>query len=221
MAGVDDRGSDHRLGSVAVDICRLPSFADRGYLFSKPLGLLIVATIAWLFASFSVIGFNAITVGIGIVLLALGSFAIFWKIGDEIVVFMKANWKTIAVAELIFLVAFLAFLAIRLANPDLWHAWRGGEKTDGLRLSERHHTIDHNAALRSMVRRWISQLLLLWPVHRRFADPHDWNHSIGRIQLGGTANFRADCDFRLHDRLQLGRHGDAGPAARSASAKSR
>ena len=103
-------------------------FADRGYLFSKPLGLLIVATIAWLFASFSVIGFSAITVGIGIILLAAVSFAIFWKIGDEIVIFMKANWKTIAVAELVFLVAFLAFLAIRLANPDLWHAWRGGEK---------------------------------------------------------------------------------------------
>ena len=103
-------------------------FADRGYLFSKPLGLLIVATIAWLFASFSVIGFSAITVGIGIILLAAVSFAIFWKIGDEIVIFMKTNWKTIAVAELVFLVAFLAFLAIRLANPDLWHAWRGGEK---------------------------------------------------------------------------------------------
>ena len=103
-------------------------FHDRGYLFSKPLGLLIVATIAWLLSSFSIIGFNPISIGIGIVSVALISFAIFWKLGDEIVIFMKARWKTIALAELLFLLAFLAFLAIRLANPDLWHAWRGGEK---------------------------------------------------------------------------------------------
>ena len=103
-------------------------FHDRGYLFSKPLGLLIVATIAWLLSSFSLIGFNPVSIGIGIISLAIVSFVIFWNLGDEIVLFMKARWKTIAVAELIFLLAFLAFLAIRLANPDLWHAWRGGEK---------------------------------------------------------------------------------------------
>ena len=103
-------------------------FHDRGYLLSKPLGLLIVATIAWLLSSFSIIGFNPVSIGIGIVSLALVSGAIFWRLGDEIVIFMKARWKTIAIAELIFLLAFLAFLAVRLANPDLWHAWRGGEK---------------------------------------------------------------------------------------------
>ncbi len=103
-------------------------FHDRGYLFSKPLGLLIVATIAWLLSSFSLIGFNPVSIGIGIISLAIVSFVIFWHLGDEIVIFMKARWKTLAVAELIFLLAFLLFLAIRIANPDLWHAWRGGEK---------------------------------------------------------------------------------------------
>ena len=103
-------------------------FHDRGYLFAKPIGILFVATIAWLLASFSIIGFTALSVGIGIILLATVSFVIFWKLGDEIVVFMRAHWRTIAVAEAIFLIAFFVFLAIRLANPDLWHAWRGGEK---------------------------------------------------------------------------------------------
>ena len=101
---------------------------DRGYLFAKPIGILIVATIAWLLASYGIIGFSAFSVGVGIVALAIVSFIIFWKLGDEILIFTKAHWRTIAIAELIFLLAFLAFLAIRLANPDLWHAWRGGEK---------------------------------------------------------------------------------------------
>lgn len=101
---------------------------DRGYLFSKPLGLLIVATIAWLLASFGILGFSALSVAVSILALALVSLVVLSRIGEEIWYFVKANLKTIAIAEAIFLVAFLAFLAIRLANPDLWHAWRGGEK---------------------------------------------------------------------------------------------
>ena len=101
---------------------------DRGYLFSKPLGLLIVATIAWLFASLGVMGFSVLSVAVSFSLLALVSLTIMWRIGDEIIIWFKANLKTIAIAELVFFAAFLLLLGIRLANPDLWHAWRGGEK---------------------------------------------------------------------------------------------
>ena len=123
---------------VAVQLISLAAFPltyvlfrplmDRGYLFSKPLGLLIVATLAWLLASFNIIGFSALSVGISVLLLAIISLAIFWKLGDEIVIFVKARLNSIAIGELIFISAFLLFFAIRLANPDLWHAWRGGEK---------------------------------------------------------------------------------------------
>ncbi len=101
---------------------------DRGYFFSKPLGILLVATFAWLMASVGVLGFSAFSVGGSILLLAFINLLILWRLRDEIVAYAKAHWKTFAIAEVIFLVAFLAFLAIRLANPDLWHAWRGGEK---------------------------------------------------------------------------------------------
>ena len=118
-----------------ISACAIPltylvfrPLTDRGYLFSKPLGLLIVATIAWLFASFGVMGFSVLSVAVSFALLALVSLIIMWRIGDEVIIWFKANLKTIAVAELIFLAAFLLLLAIRLANPDLWHAWRGGEK---------------------------------------------------------------------------------------------
>ncbi len=103
-------------------------FHDRGYLFSKPLGILIIATTAWLLASFNIVGFGTLSLAIGMLLMVIVSMSIFWQLRDEIVIFVKSRWKTIAIAEIVFLLAFLLFLAIRLANPDLWHAWRGGEK---------------------------------------------------------------------------------------------
>ena len=75
-------------------------------MFSKPLGLLIVATIAWLLASFGILGFSALSVGISILVLALVSLVVLWRLGDEIWYFVKAHWRTIAIAEAIFLVAF-------------------------------------------------------------------------------------------------------------------
>ena len=40
----------------------------------------------------------------------------------------KRHWKYIASVEALFIAAYLAFVLVRAANPDLWHAWRGGEK---------------------------------------------------------------------------------------------
>ena len=40
----------------------------------------------------------------------------------------EAPWKYLASVELIFIAAYLVFVLVRAANPDLWHAWRGGEK---------------------------------------------------------------------------------------------
>ena len=46
----------------------------------------------------------------------------------ELVEFVRRRWPVLAVGEVIFLAAFLSFVLLRMANPDLWHPWRGGEK---------------------------------------------------------------------------------------------
>ena len=116
------------LAAVPLSYWIFRPLPDRGYLFSKPLGLLLVATIAWLLASYGVLGFSALSVGLSIAGLAAVSAFIAWRLRAEMLTYFRANIRMIAIAEAIFLVAFLVFFAIRLANPDLWHAWRGGEK---------------------------------------------------------------------------------------------
>ena len=102
--------------------------ADRGWLFSKGLGLLIVGLIVWLLSSLELMAFTrtAVIVGTG-GLLAVSAALLILRLG-EIRAFFREHWKAVLIGELVFLVAFGAFIAVRMANPDLWHPFRGGEK---------------------------------------------------------------------------------------------
>jgi len=104
------------------------SLADRGWLLAKALGLLVIGFAAWLMASLEIMPFGRASVAVAAI--ATGVFAIIAAMANraEIVRFFRERWKTVAIAELIFLAAFFAFVVIRMANPDLWHPWRGGEK---------------------------------------------------------------------------------------------
>lgn len=101
---------------------------DRGYLFAKPLGILLVGLVAWLLASLQWIEFSrgSIALGLGLLALAsLGALAGHWR---DMADFVRRRWRTLLAAEALFLAAFLAFTLVRMANPDLWHPFRGGEK---------------------------------------------------------------------------------------------
>ena len=104
------------------------SLADRGWLLAKALGLLVIGFAAWLMASLEIMPFGRASVAVAAI--ATGVFAIIAAMANraEIVRFFRERWKTVALAELIFLAAFFAFVVVRMANPDLWHPWRGGEK---------------------------------------------------------------------------------------------
>ena len=102
--------------------------ADRGWTLAKPLGLLAIGLAVWLMASLEIIPFGRTPIilaaaGLGV----LSAFALVFN-RAAMLDFFRNRWKTIAAAEMVFLAAFLAFLLIRMANPDLWHPWRGGEK---------------------------------------------------------------------------------------------
>ncbi len=116
------------LFAVPLAFVLFQAFPDRGYLLAKPLGLLIAATVTWLLASAGILEFGFGGALAGLIVLGVLSGLAIWHRGSEMRLFFRTHLRTIAISEVIFLAAFLSFLAIRFANPDLWHPWRGGEK---------------------------------------------------------------------------------------------
>ena len=101
---------------------------DRGIILARVLGLLLVSYVAWLLVSLGWIDFSRASVYLGFLVVgSLSSLALatHWR---EIKGFLVQHWRLLLMGEVLFLVAFLGFVALRAANPDLWHPWRGGEK---------------------------------------------------------------------------------------------
>ena len=101
---------------------------DRGIVLARILGLLAVCWVAWLGVSLGWIDFSRGAVYLGMAVVAVVSGATLWFQRQEIWGFVRSQWRLIVFGEALFLLAFLAFVAIRYFNPDLWHPYRGGEK---------------------------------------------------------------------------------------------
>ena len=101
---------------------------DRGIVLARILGLLAVSYFSWALVSLGWAEFSRSVFYIGLLILASLSIAVLVFRWREIWSFLVHHWRSLLFAEALFLACFLAFVAVRAANPDLWHAWRGGEK---------------------------------------------------------------------------------------------
>jgi YYY domain-containing protein len=101
---------------------------DRGIILARVLGLLVVAYVTWLVVSLGWVTFSRTSILLGFLVLASLSALVLAARWREIKGFLAGHWRLLLIGEGLFLVAFLAFAAIRAANPDLWHPFRGGEK---------------------------------------------------------------------------------------------
>jgi YYY domain-containing protein len=106
----------------------LPALRDRGWGLTKAVGVLALSYVVWLPASVGIWPYERATVWVTFGILAVAGGAVAWWKRDALRAFFRERWRLIAITEAITLVAFLAFAAIRAADPDLWHIYRGGEK---------------------------------------------------------------------------------------------
>ena len=116
------------LAALPLAIFLFRPLPDRGIILARILGILGVCYVAWLLASLGWVGFSRGSVLVGILVVAFLSGLVLATKWQEVKAFLVRNWRLLAIEEVIFLAAFLAFVAIRMADPDLWHPFRGGEK---------------------------------------------------------------------------------------------
>ncbi|MGB7339242.1 MAG: DUF2298 domain-containing protein, partial [Phototrophicaceae bacterium] len=105
-----------------------PMLADRGYGFAKIMGMLLIGWIAWFASNFRVPMWSQ--TGLLIVLLALVMLSAYlaYVRRIELTTFIQAHWQRLLTIEILSLILFVAFIFVRLSNPDLWHHPMGGEK---------------------------------------------------------------------------------------------
>lgn len=101
---------------------------DRGWGFSKLLGLLLVAWLVWFPSSFRLVPFTSAAVAGAFALVAAAGAAVAWRRRVALRAFARSRWRLIVASEALFVAGFLLFTWIRALDPDLWHIYRGGEK---------------------------------------------------------------------------------------------
>lgn len=117
------------LGLIVYPLVRLalPGLSDRGYPFSRLVGMLLLTFFVWLAGSLG-IDYSRLTILAALLLIFVAALVLLLLdrrlVKDE----LKRNWKNILVVEALSLLVFLVFLYIRYKNPDLWHPYKGGEK---------------------------------------------------------------------------------------------
>ncbi|CAN5784954.1 hypothetical protein BH23CHL4_BH23CHL4_06610 [soil metagenome] len=118
------------LALAALPLCwrilhRLP---DHGYAVSKTVGLLGAGFVAWILASLHIMSFGRLAVVFGVLAVAAISVIVSGGNWRRLFADLRSSWRTVLVAEVLFLGAFVFFVWLRSQNPDLWHPARGGEK---------------------------------------------------------------------------------------------
>lgn len=106
----------------------LRGLSDRGYLFAKTLGLLLLAYCCWLLSNWRLVAFSHLSTLLVIGLLASVALLIVLWLRRTLWAFLRERWRLLLFEECLFTLALLLFVVIRSFDPDLWHPVLGGEK---------------------------------------------------------------------------------------------
>ena len=98
----------------------LPRLPDRGYAFTRIIGLLLWGYLFWLLASLGVLRNNigGLLLSLGI-LIALSLWAIRKIDVNGIKEWLKTNKRTVIGIEILFLIAYIFMVIVRAANPEI------------------------------------------------------------------------------------------------------
>jgi len=101
---------------------------DRGYLLARMLGWLLGGWLLWWLASIGLALNTVANAWLTVGVLAIFGLFVAIRQGAEIRAYLRTHWPLILAGEALFALAYLFFVLIRMANPDIWQPWFGGEK---------------------------------------------------------------------------------------------
>lgn len=106
----------------------MPGLADRSYPLSRMFSLLAAAWVSWMLARSNIVPWGSWSAIIGLAATAALSAALVYPRRHEFLAWLRARRRHLTFIEIMLAVLFIAFVLIRLGNPDLWHPSKGGEK---------------------------------------------------------------------------------------------
>jgi YYY domain-containing protein len=118
------------LAALPLTVGIFGALPDRGYALARPVGVLLLAWLSWMLTSLTPLGYTRQTIILALALIALVSLGSLLLRGQRrrMIDLLRTQWRLVLVTELLFLAFFALLWLIRWGNPDLWHAWKGGEK---------------------------------------------------------------------------------------------
>ena len=101
---------------------------DRGYGLARTAGWLLVGWVHWMAVSLGLWQNRLAPLALICAGLILAGAGAWWIQRRRIGAFWAGRRRLLLGEEGLFALAFLAFVGIRILNPDLWQPWNGGEK---------------------------------------------------------------------------------------------
>ena len=108
------------LAAFPLALYLLPRLADRGFTLSKPLGILLVSYLFWVLGLAHIPTVQPIAIALVLLMAALSAY-IAYRNFDALRDFITREWRTIVIAEAIFLVFFIGWTLFRSYDPFINH----------------------------------------------------------------------------------------------------
>jgi len=118
------------LGWAAWPVCFtiFASLRDRGYFVSRMAGWLAAGWLLWYLTSYGIAANTIIHAWLCAGVVAVVGIVFAVREHAAMGRFLVEKWPMLVAGETGVTLAYVAFLLIRMANPDLWQPWFGGEK---------------------------------------------------------------------------------------------
>ena len=109
------------LAVLPITIALFRNLPDRGYGFSRPLGLLLFGYGFWILVTFNALpNSRATTIDVFLIVLAISA-AVVFRTRTKLLAYLKEQWRVVLATEILFASVFVVWGILRSYSPDIAH----------------------------------------------------------------------------------------------------